>query len=149
MNPPEQATRNWVKQDDLDKGRREDGLTTEERSELRRLRRENKKLKMEREILAKDRDTLWVADITYMPTHAGFLYLSVVVDAFSLRVVGWFIANPLRSELVSDDLDMAFCQRRPDEVIIPQRPGVPIHQNSLYTKPLHQPRKRGNISNPD
>ncbi len=119
MNPPEQATRNWVKQDDLDKGRREDGLTTEERSELRRLRRENKKLKMEREILAKDRDTLWVADITYMPTHAGFLYLSVVVDAFSLRVVGWFIANPLRSELVSDDLDMALCQRRPDEVIIP------------------------------
>ena len=40
-------------QDDLDKGRREDSLTTEERSELRRLRRENKKLKMEREILAK------------------------------------------------------------------------------------------------
>ena len=52
-SPPEQAICNWVKQDDLDNGRREDGLTTEERSELRRLRRENKKLKMEREILAK------------------------------------------------------------------------------------------------
>ena len=53
LEPTAQAIRNWVKQDDLDKGRREDGLTTEERSELRRLRRENKKLKMEREILAK------------------------------------------------------------------------------------------------
>ena len=51
--PHEQAIRNWVKQDDLNNGRREDGLTTEERSELRRLRRENKKLKMEQEILAK------------------------------------------------------------------------------------------------
>ena len=42
LSPPEQAIRNWVKQDDLDNGRREDDLTTEERSELRRLRRENK-----------------------------------------------------------------------------------------------------------
>ncbi len=53
FEPTAQAIRNWVKQDDLDKGRREDGLTTEERTELRRLRRENKQLKMEREILAK------------------------------------------------------------------------------------------------
>ncbi len=116
-SPPEQAIRNWVKQDDLDNGRREDGLTTEERSELRRLRRENKKLKIEREILAKDRDTLWVADITYMSTHAGFLYLSVVIDAYSRRVVGRSMANHLRSELVTDALDMALGQRRPDGVI--------------------------------
>ena len=53
FEPTAQAIRNWVKQDNLDNGRREDGLTTEERVELRRLRRENKKLKMEREILAK------------------------------------------------------------------------------------------------
>ena len=53
FEPTAQAIRNWVKLDDLDQGRREDGLTTEERAELRRLRRENKKLKMEREILAK------------------------------------------------------------------------------------------------
>ena len=53
FEPTAQAIRNWVKQDDLDNGRREDGLTTEERTELRHLRRENKKLRMEREILAK------------------------------------------------------------------------------------------------
>ena len=130
-SPPEQAIRNWVKQDDLDNGRREDGLTTEERSELRRLRRENKKLKIEREILAKDRDTLWVADITYMPTHAGFLYLSVVIDAYSRRVVGRSMANHLRSELVTDALDMALGQRKARRGDPSQRPGVSIHLRGL------------------
>ncbi len=70
-----------------------------------------------RDFTAPSRDRLWVADITYVPTHAGFLYLSVVIDAFSRRVVGWSMANHLRSELVKDALDMALCQRRPDEVI--------------------------------
>ena len=60
---------------------------------------------------------MWVADITNVPTHAGFLYLSVVIDAFSRRVALWSMANHPRSELVSDALDMALCQRKPDEVI--------------------------------
>ena len=53
FEPTAQAIRNWVKQADLDEGRRADGLTTEEREELRRLRRENKVLREEREILKK------------------------------------------------------------------------------------------------
>ena len=53
FEPSAQAIRNWVKHADLDEGRREDGLTTVERDELKRLRRENRQLKMEREILAK------------------------------------------------------------------------------------------------
>lgn len=53
FEPSAGAIRNWVRQADLDEGRRGDGLTTDERKELRRLRRENKQLKMEREILAK------------------------------------------------------------------------------------------------
>jgi transposase len=53
FEPSAQAIRNWVRQADLDEGRRQDGLTTEERSELRRLRRENKTLRLEREILSK------------------------------------------------------------------------------------------------
>ena len=48
-----QTIRNWLKQADLDEGRRQDGLTTAERQELARLRRENKRLRLEREILAK------------------------------------------------------------------------------------------------
>ncbi len=53
FEPSAQAIRNWVKQADLDDGRREDGLTTEEREEIRRLRREVKVLREEREILKK------------------------------------------------------------------------------------------------
>ena len=53
FEPSAQAIRNWVCQSDLDEGRREDGLTTVEREELRRLRRENRQLREEREILAK------------------------------------------------------------------------------------------------
>lgn len=53
FEPSAQAIRNWVLQSDLDEGRREDGLTTVEREELRRLRRENRQLREEREILAK------------------------------------------------------------------------------------------------
>src|SRR5438477_6202908 len=53
FEPTAQAIRNWVKQSDRDKGRRADGVTSPEREELSRLRRENRRLKQEREILAK------------------------------------------------------------------------------------------------
>lgn len=58
-------------------------------------------------------DQLWVADITYLPTAAGFLYLAVVLDAFSRRVVGWSMAPHLRTELVLNALEMARGNRRP------------------------------------
>jgi len=58
-------------------------------------------------------DRLWVADITYVPTWSGFLYLAVVVDAWSRRVVGWSMAGHLRTSLVLDALDMAISRRRP------------------------------------
>lgn len=60
---------------------------------------------------------LWVADITYIKTWSGFLYLSVVLDAFSRRVVGWAMAPHLKTQLVLDALDMALWNRRPDGVI--------------------------------
>jgi len=62
-------------------------------------------------------DRLWVADITYVPTGAGFLYLSVVLDAWSRRVIGWAMATHLRTELVLAALDMALAQRQPHGVI--------------------------------
>jgi putative transposase len=60
---------------------------------------------------------LWVADITYIATWTGFLYLAVVVDAWSRRVVGWAMATHLRTELVLEALQMAIQQRRPRDVI--------------------------------
>ena len=72
---------------------------------------------VERDFTAEAPDRLWVADITYIPTWAGFMYLAIVLDAFSRRVVGWSVANHLRTRLVLDALDMALWQRRPDGVI--------------------------------
>jgi putative transposase len=60
---------------------------------------------------------LWVADITYILTGAGFLFLAVVLDVWSRRVVGWAMAAHLRTELVMDALDMAVRRRRPRHVI--------------------------------
>lgn len=72
---------------------------------------------VQRDFSADGPDQLWVADITYVPTWSGFLYLSVVMDAWSRRIVGWSMANHLRTELVLDALGMAIEQRRPDGVI--------------------------------
>jgi putative transposase len=72
---------------------------------------------VDRNFAAAGPDRLWVADITYIPTWAGFLYLAVVLDAWSRRVVGWAMATHLRTELVLDALTMAFRQRRPRDVI--------------------------------
>ncbi len=60
---------------------------------------------------------LWVADITYVPTGAGFLFLAVVLDVWSRRIVGWSMESHLRTELITRALDMAIGQRRPDNVI--------------------------------
>jgi putative transposase len=72
---------------------------------------------VERRFAAEGPDQLWVADITYIPTWSGFLYLAVVLDAWSRRVVGWSMATHLRTELVLEALNMALSQRRPRGVI--------------------------------
>jgi hypothetical protein len=72
---------------------------------------------VERNFSASGPNRLWVADISYIPTWAGFLYLAVVLDVFSRRIVGWAMESYLRTELVLQALNMALGQRRPDGVI--------------------------------
>lgn len=72
---------------------------------------------VERNFSAPAPNRLWVADITYIPSWAGFLYLAVVLDAFSRRIVGWAMETYLRTELVLQALDMALGQRRAYGVI--------------------------------
>lgn len=62
-------------------------------------------------------DKLWVADITYIPTWAGFLYLAVVLDAWSRKIVGWAMQTHLKTDLVLAALDMALFNRHPSGVI--------------------------------
>ena len=73
--------------------------------------------RVERHFEADAPNRLWVADITYVPTLVGFLYLAIVLDVFSRRVVGWAMATHLRTELVTEALEMAVAQRRPEAVV--------------------------------
>ena len=70
-----------------------------------------------RNFAAKGPDQLWVADLTYVRTKAGWLYVAVVLDAWSRRVVGWAMETHLRSELVEKALAMAVIRRQPKQVI--------------------------------
>ena len=72
---------------------------------------------VERNFSASGPNRLWVADISYIPTWTGFLYLAVVLDVFSRRIVGWAMETYLRTELVLQALNMALGQRRPGGVI--------------------------------
>lgn len=72
---------------------------------------------VKRNFTASGPDHLWVADITCVATWAGWLYLAVVVDVWSRRVVGWAMSTHLRTALVLDALQMAIRQRRPRGVI--------------------------------
>ena len=68
---------------------------------------------LERKFDASKPDQKWVGDITYLPTLEGWLYLAVVIDLFSRKVVGWSMSESLESKLVLDALEMARVSRNP------------------------------------
>lgn len=70
---------------------------------------------LNRDFTTSEPDRGWVADITYIATTEGWLYLAVIIDLFSRRVVGWSMAEHMRTELVSTALEAALGQRRPAE----------------------------------
>ncbi len=78
---------------------------------------------MDRTFVASKPTQLWVADITFVPTASGFLYLAIVLDAWSRKIVGWSMVNHLRADPrimsgeVVDALKMAIGQRRPGDVV--------------------------------
>jgi putative transposase len=72
---------------------------------------------VDRRFEAEGRDKLWVADITYIPTWEGFLYLAIVLDVWSRRVVGWAMSPSLATPLVLAALEMAIRQRQPSDVV--------------------------------
>jgi putative transposase len=92
---------------------------------------------VEREFNPTEPNRLWAADITYIRTWEGWLYLASVMDLYSRRIVGWALAEHLRAELVVDALEMAVARRRPD-------PGLVHHsdQGSQYTSLIFTRRCR-------
>jgi len=73
---------------------------------------------LERDFQADAPDRRWVADITYVPTWSGFLFLAIVLDVFSRRVVGWSMSANQNTELVTRALQMAVTRRRPGGVVV-------------------------------
>jgi putative transposase len=88
---------------------------------------------VDRDFTATGPDQLWVADITYISTWAGFLFLAIMLDVWSRRIVGWAMATHLRTELVLDALDMAFARRRPQGVIHHWDQGCAVYVSGLWT----------------
>jgi len=84
---------------------------------------------VQRRFVADAPDRLWLTDITEHPTHEGKVYLAAVLDVFSRRIVGWSIADHLRSELVVDALEMARWRRHP----VPGRTVLHSDRGSQYT----------------
>jgi putative transposase len=68
---------------------------------------------VERRFYAERPNRLWVADATYIPTWSGFLYLAIVLDVFSRKIVGWAMETQLRTELMLAAIDMAITTRQP------------------------------------
>jgi putative transposase len=68
---------------------------------------------VDRKFTASGPNQLWVADMTYIPTAAGFLYLGVVLDVWSRKIVGWAMSSRMTTQIVLDALAMAVEQRRP------------------------------------
>ncbi len=93
--------------------RRRGGIATTRRDETTR----PAPALVDRNVAASGPNRLWVADITFVTTAAGSLFLAVVLDAWSRKIFGWAMANHLRTELVLDALEMAIGQRRPRDVI--------------------------------
>lgn len=72
---------------------------------------------VKRQFSAAGPNQLWVADMTYVPTWAGFIFLAIVLDVWSRRIVGWSIGEQMTADLVLAALNMAIAQRRPTDVI--------------------------------
>lgn len=70
---------------------------------------------LNREFQQSSADRVWLADITYIPTGEGWLYLACVLDAYSRKIVGWSMSSRMKQDLVLDALRMALGRRRPDE----------------------------------
>jgi transposase InsO family protein len=73
---------------------------------------------VKRDFRADRPNQLWVADLTYVATWAGFVYVAFIIDVFSRSIVGWRVSNSLRSDLALDALEQALHARAPDERLV-------------------------------
>jgi putative transposase len=93
------------------------------RGKRRRTTRRDARTAPAPDLLAKDfvagrPNRIWLADITYIPTREGFLYLAFILDVYSRRIVGWSMDSHMKTELVLDALEMAVWRRKPSAGLV-------------------------------
>ena len=100
---------------------------------------------VQRAFTATAANQLWVADITYIPTGTGTLYLAVVLDVWSRRIIGWAMETHLRTSLVLAALEMAIAQRRPTAVVHHSDQGCQCVSRDIRSRGRHGPHYRSTI----
>jgi len=128
----------WIKEEESEDGQafRGNGNLTPDQEEIRKLKAQVKRLEMEREqnFTTEKPNQAFVGDITYIWTAEGWLYLAVVIDLYSRKVVGWSMGSRMKAQLVCDALTMVVWQKNPDKVLI-------VHSDQGVQYASHQYRQ--------
>jgi len=103
---------------------------------------------VQRSFTATAPDQKWFGDITYIRTWEGWLYLAVILDAYSRKVVGWAMADHLRTELATDALEMALRTRRPNPGLIHHTDRGVQYTSSAYGELLSAYQARQSVGRP-
>jgi transposase InsO family protein len=103
---------------------------------------------VQREFIASAPDQKWFGDITYIRTWEGWLYLAVILDAYSRRVVGWAMADHLRTELATAALQMALTTRHPAPGLIHHTDRGGQYTSSVYSQLLSAHQVRQSVGKP-
>jgi transposase InsO family protein len=103
---------------------------------------------VQRQFTASAADQKWFGDITYVRTWEGWLYLAVIIDAYSRKVVGWAMADHLRTELATDALNMALRTRRPKPGLIQHTDRGVQYTSSAYGELLSAHQARQSVGRP-
>jgi putative transposase len=98
-----------------------------------------------REFAAEAPNRLWVADITYVATWAGFVYVAFVVDVFSRHIVGWRVSNSLRTDLALDALEQAIHARSPNDRLVHHSDRGSQYLSIRYTERLADVGIQGSV----
>lgn len=93
---------------------------------------------LDRQFTAAEPDKKWVADITYIPTDEGWLYVAAVLDLFSRMIVGWSMADHMETQLVDDALSMALARRDPQDGLLHHSDRGSQYASDAYTHRLNQ-----------
>jgi transposase InsO family protein len=119
------------------------GVSVKRRKKFKRTTDSNHKLPiaanhLNRQFEVERPDTVWCADITYLWTIQGWLYLAVVLDLYSRKIVGWAMSNRLTAPLVKEALSMAYWRRKPEKGLIHHSDRGSQYAENKYQKMLEQ-----------